>query len=106
MFGFAADALMKAGKKRLDWQGRTPEAIIGLMVQFIEAVYENGVFRPLAPLPLADQTRVLLRVSESSPEAAEELSLAEFDRHLDQLSSDGASPPGTFSRAEIYADHD
>ena len=86
--------------------GRNGRGYNRAMVQFIEAVYENGFFRPLAPFSLGDKTRVLLSVSESSLEAAEELSLAEFDRQLDQLTSDGPTQPGTFSRAEIYSDHD
>ncbi len=38
--------------------------------------------------------------------ATDELSLAEFDRLLDELASDEPPIPGTFPRSEIYADHD
>jgi hypothetical protein len=34
------------------------------------------------------------------------LSIEEFDRLLDEEASIGPSPSGTFSRAELYADHD
>jgi predicted DNA-binding antitoxin AbrB/MazE fold protein len=32
------------------------------MIEHIEAIYEYGVFRPLVPLPLADNERVQLIV--------------------------------------------
>jgi predicted DNA-binding antitoxin AbrB/MazE fold protein len=35
-----------------------------LMSKQLEAVYENGVLRPLQPLGLADQQRVLVTVDE------------------------------------------
>lgn len=34
------------------------------------------------------------------------LSVEELDRLLDQESTSGPSPSGTFSRADIYSDHD
>ena len=87
-------------------RSRVQTAIIGRMVQQIEAVYENGVLRPLSPLLLADRTQVVLQVSEARAPEAAELSLSEFDQLLDQLSTDGPTAQGTYSRAEIYADHD
>lgn len=33
-------------------------------------------------------------------------SIEEFDRLLDEESTIGPSPPGTFSRSDIYSDHD
>lgn len=38
--------------------------------------------------------------------ARREMSLAEFDRFLDTEGTRGPSPTGTFSRAELYNDHD
>jgi predicted DNA-binding antitoxin AbrB/MazE fold protein len=76
------------------------------MVQHIEAIYENGVLRPLSPLQLADHAHVFVRVTDTGTEEAAELSLSEFDRLLDELASDGPSVPGTFSREDIYSDHD
>ena len=43
------------------------------MSQFIQAIYEHGVFRPLSPVELAEHERVSLLVSEvaaSNPEGA------------------------------------
>lgn len=41
-----------------------------------------------------------------APKAASEMSEEELDRFLDAESTSGPSPSGTFSRAEIYSDHD
>lgn len=41
-----------------------------------------------------------------SPELAQRLSLDEFDRFLDEEAIRGPSPIGTFSREELYDDHD
>ena len=37
---------------------------------------------------------------------APHISLDELDRMLDEEASDGPSPSGSFSRAELYSDHD
>jgi predicted DNA-binding antitoxin AbrB/MazE fold protein len=41
------------------------------MSQVVEAIYENGVLRPLAPLQLAEHARVLVAVESSDDERAE-----------------------------------
>jgi predicted DNA-binding antitoxin AbrB/MazE fold protein len=41
------------------------------MVRTLPAVYENGVLRPLEPLPLKDHQRVTVTITESPIEAAE-----------------------------------
>ncbi|MBI3462136.1 MAG: antitoxin family protein [Planctomycetes bacterium] len=74
------------------------------MVQHTEAIYENGVLRPLARLDLPERALVHISVSDEPPptqESKRELSLAEFDLLVDDLASDGVSIPGTFSRADI-----
>jgi predicted DNA-binding antitoxin AbrB/MazE fold protein len=80
------------------------------MVQHVEAVYENGVLRPLGPLDLPDRAIVHISISEeplpAQGSAKGELSVAEFESLLDELATDGPSVPGTFSRADIYCDHD
>lgn len=83
------------------------------MIQFTEAIYEGGVFRPLEPLTLVERTHVFLQVANESAicdselqPAEAELSQADFDRLLDELATDGPGYAGTFTRAEIYADHD
>ena len=37
------------------------------MPKTFEAVYENGVLRPVVPLSLPDQARVMLTISEPTP---------------------------------------
>lgn len=46
-----------------------------------------------------------LLVSKLPPSAAR-ISADELDRLLDELAILGPSPKGTFSRAELYSDHD
>jgi predicted DNA-binding antitoxin AbrB/MazE fold protein len=68
------------------------------MNESIEAIYEHGVFRPLAPLPLAENERVQLvvktghqdwldndahRIAEQQPEP--DLSLEEIRAELSQI---------------------
>lgn len=40
------------------------------------------------------------------PRTASRLTLDEFDRLFDEEATSGHSPTGTFSRAELYSDHD
>ena len=90
------------------------------MSQQIDAIYDDGVLKPLVPLSLPDKTRVKLtvdaqpaekvarangpeqdhRVVEAGPAADD------FDAELSSLLFDGPTLPADFSRADIYADHD
>jgi predicted DNA-binding antitoxin AbrB/MazE fold protein len=83
----------------------------------IDAIYENGVFKPLVPLSLPDKAHVRIRVSSSALPSADRdaieaengvkaISPSDFDAQLDELLFDGPSLPADFSRADIYADHD
>ena len=38
-----------------------------MLKQQIEAIYENGVLRPLKPLELADQQRVRITIENGDP---------------------------------------
>lgn len=40
------------------------------MTRHLEAIYENGVLRPLEPLALEDQQRVRVTVEDAAPAAA------------------------------------
>ena len=40
------------------------------------------------------------------PQTASRLTVDELDRILDEEATSGPSPSGTFSRAELYSDHD
>jgi predicted DNA-binding antitoxin AbrB/MazE fold protein len=68
------------------------------MKRHVDAIYEHGVFRPLAPLPLAERERVRLVVETgqeawldddahciSEREAEPELSLEEIRAELAQI---------------------
>jgi predicted DNA-binding antitoxin AbrB/MazE fold protein len=70
----------------------------------IDAIFDGGVFRPLAPLSLPDQARVKLTVQPAVPENG--LPTADFNGELETLLFDGPSLPVDFSRSDIYADHD
>ena len=45
-------------------------------------------------------------VLSDAPQSAAEMSEDEFDRFLDEEATSGPSPSGTFSRADLYSDHD
>jgi predicted DNA-binding antitoxin AbrB/MazE fold protein len=60
------------------------------MSQQIDAIYDNGVLKPLVPLSLPDQTRVKLTVETSSSEpddklAAQKAALRELWEKIDKL---------------------
>ena len=76
------------------------------MSQQVQAVYEGGVFRPLAPLALPEHAQVTLDVLPAAGPAPVALSDEEFDRQLAELSADGPTLPADFSRADIYLDRD
>jgi predicted DNA-binding antitoxin AbrB/MazE fold protein len=94
------------------------------MSEQIDAIYDNGVLKPVMPLALPDKARVKLTIDAASvSEPAEKIAgqkgverekgAAEgdtadrdFDRELDALLFEGPSLPADFSRADIYADHD
>ena len=80
------------------------------MSQVVQAIYEGGIFRPLAPLALPEHTQVTLDVrlaASGGNEGTPRMSPEEFERELAELiSSDGPPLPADFSRADIYADHD
>jgi hypothetical protein len=45
-------------------------------------------------------------VLSDAPHSPAEMSEEEFDRFLDGEATSGPSPAGTFSRTELYGDHD
>jgi predicted DNA-binding antitoxin AbrB/MazE fold protein len=76
------------------------------MDQQIQAVYEGGVFRPLEPLVLPEQARVVLNVSSTAVNPDTEISEDAFNRRLAELCMAGPTLPTDFTRADIYAEHD
>jgi predicted DNA-binding antitoxin AbrB/MazE fold protein len=75
------------------------------MIQ-LPAIYEGGVFRPLAPLNLPEHARVTLNVSPNIQGPGTILTDSEFDRQLAELCADGPTLPANFARSDIYLDHD
>ncbi len=99
------------------------------MSQQIRAIYENGLFRPLDPVNLAEHDLVSLVVaspardektaqeagargtSPDDPLAAvigigDGPAAGEFERDLEPLLFEGPSLPADFSRADVYAPRD
>jgi predicted DNA-binding antitoxin AbrB/MazE fold protein len=76
------------------------------MSQQIDAIYDHGVFKPLVPPGLPDQTRVRLTVDAEPAATGSAPRNVDFDTELEPLLFDGPNLPADFSRADIYADHD
>jgi predicted DNA-binding antitoxin AbrB/MazE fold protein len=60
------------------------------MTRMIQAVYENGAFRPLEPVACREHERVLLTV-ENTPEAEEDLIDHQFLAYCDTQADDSVS---------------
>ena len=82
------------------------------MVQQVEAVYENGVLRPLEPLPLTESQRVRLTIADlGSDRSRVDLNLVERARAeaatmetvptIDEVRAALASIPGSLSQDVI-----
>lgn len=54
------------------------------MSQMIEAIYENGIFRPLSPVDLPEGTRVRVETADAPVDVDEQM--------RQQLLADGATP--------------
>ncbi len=67
------------------------------MTQQVEAIYEHGVLRPLAPLPFAESQRVSVTVSDSG--AVESAADAQF---LEQVRAEVAAFGLTPTLDEIH----
>jgi predicted DNA-binding antitoxin AbrB/MazE fold protein len=65
----------------------------------IDAIYDHGVFRPIVPVPLADQSRVRLIV-ESTPELPKYESFFEAASRLGLIGSLHGGPPDLSSNPE------
>ena len=80
------------------------------MSQIVPAIFKNGLFRPLAPVMLAEHDAVSLIVQSEGVAASTNVETspanADFDEQLSGLLFDGPSLPADFSRADIYAEHD
>lgn len=79
------------------------------MDQTFHATYVHGVLRLDSPLSLPEDSRVVGHVTtvqtSAEPQVAP-LSVEEFDKLFDEAAVDGPACQGTYSRADIYLDHD
>lgn len=57
----------------------------------VEAIYENGVLRPLQPLDLSEQEHVIVSVVKASPSERSHLDVEYIDR-IKRLCDEGAAP--------------
>src|SRR2546421_78769 len=62
------------------------------MTKKLQAVYENGVLRPLEPLPLKEHQQVSVTISDAAA-AADDLVDAEFLRDCEAQADDSGSNP-------------
>ena len=86
------------------------------MSEQIDAIFDQGVLKPLAPLNLPDQARVKVTVETVNTESVAKQNGTldaprgkegdHFDSELEPLLFSGPTLPPDFSRADIYADHD
>ena len=62
------------------WTGATEQHYNGIMTRHVNAIYENGVFKPLEPLDLPDRELVSLSIEKlpaGEPSSSEEPTLFE-----------------------------
>ena len=80
------------------------------MSEQIDAIFDHGVLKPLAPLNLPDKAHVKVTVDPQLKGVARPAVAGrtggDFDEELEPLLFDGPSLPPEFSRADIYADLD
>ena len=80
------------------------------MSQHVEAIFENGILRPLTPIEAPEHARVqidvtVMPIAPSHSNGHGDLSVQEYDRLLEELATSGPSVDSTFPRSEIYSDH-
>jgi predicted DNA-binding antitoxin AbrB/MazE fold protein len=80
-----------------------------------EAIFEDGVFKPVVPLSIPDHARVQLTIIEQGTHSSYlHRSLPDFSQSTDDefwsdlqtAQIDGPTLPADFTRADIYLDHE
>lgn len=61
----------------------------------VDAIYDNGVLKPLAPLALADQAQVKLTIETSQPSISLEDEIARQKAAMEELDREIAALPTT-----------
>jgi len=60
----------------------------------VEAVYENGVLRPLQPMDLREHERVIVSVSEAAQTPAHSVLAVEYIEKIKRVAHDEEPAPG------------
>jgi len=76
------------------------------MTIHMNAIYENGLLRPLRPLPLTERHEVQLQIETGKVADPRPMSVAEIEKLIDELAVDRELPaiPTDLSREDFYED--
>lgn len=76
------------------------------MTIHMNAIYENGLLRPLRPLPFLENQEVQLQIETANISDARHLSVAEIERLIDEMAIERKLPaiPVDLSREDYYED--
>ena len=76
------------------------------MTIHMNAIYENGLLRPLQPLPLTEKQEVQLQIETGRVVDPRHLSVDEIERLIDEMGLDRELPavPTDLSREDFYQD--
>lgn len=90
-----------------DFAIRRPPGYDWYMLHYMDAIYEDGVFRPILPVELAEKARVRLIVQDA-PADADEAEIAALQRKaMEELDAELEHiPDGSPDDGFTAADHD
>ncbi len=76
------------------------------MTIHMNAIYENGLLRPLRPLPLTEKQEVQLQIETGKATDPRHLSVDEIERLIDEMAVERELPqvPTDLSREDFYED--
>lgn len=78
------------------------------MTIHMNAIYENGLLRPLRPLPLTERQEVQLQIETEKVTDPRQLSVAEIEKLIDEMADieprDLSHLPEVFTREDFYED--
>jgi predicted DNA-binding antitoxin AbrB/MazE fold protein len=77
-----------------------------MMTISMKAIYENGLLRPLRPLPLTEKQEVQLQIETEKVADPRQLSVAEIEKLIDEMAVERELPivPIDLSREDFYED--
>ena len=76
------------------------------MTIHMNAIYENGLLRPLRPLPLTEKQEVQLQIETGKVADPRHLSVDEIEQLIDEMAVERELPqvPTDLSREDFYED--